>query len=144
MVVLEHQRADRPPANRPHPSRARNATAARRQRPRRRWRKRTRTEAIETMKNDPTIERLIRWPALDEPGTFIVRCSCQRWSVTGTAREIADASRAHDDSPWRNHITTIYGRVIQPCPNDSAGTATSSTTSTPPTPCAAPAASQQQ
>lgn len=56
------------------------------------------------------IKRLGRWPARDEPGQFVVRCSCRRWVVTGTAEEIAAASRAHDDSPCR-HVVHIWGKV---------------------------------
>ena len=63
------------------------------------------------------VERMARWPAVGEPGRFEIRCSCQRWSFTGTAPEIHAASREHDDSPWRQHVVVIWGRVIgQPQP----------------------------
>ena len=58
-------------------------------------------------------ERVIRWPAKGEPGKFLVRCSCEKWAVVGTAEEIEIASSRHDDSPFRNHVTMIYGRLIE-------------------------------
>lgn len=62
----------------------------------------------------PRIERIGRWPGKDEPGRVVACCSCRRWSCTGTAAEIAAASRGHDDSPWRHHIVHIWGKVLAP------------------------------
>jgi hypothetical protein len=70
------------------------------------------------------VERLIRWPRKDAPGRYVIQCSCERWARLGTAGEVIQASRRHDDAPWRNHVVTIYGRVTP--------------TSTPPLTTAAP------
>ena len=59
------------------------------------------------------IERLGRWPDKDQPGRFAARCSCRRWSVMGTVAEISAAARSHDDSPWRHHVVSIYGKVTE-------------------------------
>lgn len=60
----------------------------------------------------PEIERLSRWPGLTEPGRFVIRCSCARWQFTGTAGQIREAARGHDDSPWRNHVVVIWGKAL--------------------------------
>lgn len=57
------------------------------------------------------------WPALDAPGRYEIRCSCERWKLTGTASEIRTASRGHDDSPRNSHVMVImHGgrRIDQP------------------------------
>ena len=58
------------------------------------------------------IERLGRWPDPGEPGRFTARCSCRTWEATGTAAEIETAARLHDDSPFRKHVVSIWGRVL--------------------------------
>jgi len=58
------------------------------------------------------IERLASWPDKDAPGEFLIKCSCGRWEFRGTVEQIDAASRSHDDSPWRNHIVSIVGRLI--------------------------------
>jgi hypothetical protein len=58
-----------------------------------------------------TIERLGRWPDPDEPGRFVARCSCRAWSAVGTVVEVNAAGRNHDDSPFRHHVVSIYGKV---------------------------------
>lgn len=62
------------------------------------------------------IERPGRWPDRDQPGRFVIRCSCGRWMAMGTAAEIDAAARQHDDSPWRHYVVSIYGKV----PGDEA------------------------
>ncbi|HEV2376192.1 MAG TPA: hypothetical protein VGS19_28985 [Streptosporangiaceae bacterium] len=56
-------------------------------------------------------ERLARWPDNGEPGQFVIQCSCGQWSSTGTVAEINAAAIQHDDSPWQNHVVSIYGRL---------------------------------
>jgi hypothetical protein len=51
----------------------------------------------------------VGWPEPDEPGRFLIICSCGKWQFSGTAREINNASRAHDDSPFGEHIVTARG-----------------------------------
>jgi hypothetical protein len=46
------------------------------------------------------------WPPLDAPGRYRARCSCGR-SREGTAKEVDDWGRDHDDSPWQNHVVSI-------------------------------------
>lgn len=46
------------------------------------------------------------WPALDAPGRYRVRCSCLA-SFVGSAREIDDWGRMHDDSPGNKHVVSI-------------------------------------
>ena len=53
------------------------------------------------------------WPTGDAPGRYVVRCSCRRWSATGTAAEVNKASRSHDDSPFARHIVSVRGRVTE-------------------------------
>jgi hypothetical protein len=55
------------------------------------------------------------WPKPDAPGTFNIHCSCGHWKVTGSAKEILDAARQHDDSPQRNHIVML----LRPYANES-------------------------
>jgi hypothetical protein len=57
------------------------------------------------------IERVGRWPDWDDPGRFVITCSCRRWSAAGTVAEITVAARKHDDSPHRHHVVSIYGKV---------------------------------
>ena len=64
------------------------------------------------------IERLGHWPDPGEPGRFIAHCSCRTWEATGTAAEIRTAARLHDDSPFRKHVVSIWGRVLA---DDNAG-----------------------
>lgn len=59
------------------------------------------------------IEPCGAWPAEDAPGRYVIRCSCRRWSATGTVAEINKASRGHDDSPFTHHVVSIRGRVIE-------------------------------
>jgi hypothetical protein len=66
------------------------------------------------------IERLGRWPDDGEPGRFVIRCSCRIWSATGTVAEIKAAARNHDDSPFRHHVVSIYGKIgVRAVPGDS-------------------------
>ena len=58
----------------------------------------------------PPVERLGRWPDDDEPGRFVIQCSCRRWNAIGTVAEIQAATRHHDDSPFR--VVLIWGKVI--------------------------------
>jgi hypothetical protein len=58
-------------------------------------------------------QRLGRWPCADEPGQFVVGCSCGAWVFRGTAREIAAAGGGHDDSPFRRHVVMIRARIVQ-------------------------------
>lgn len=60
------------------------------------------------------IERLGRWPGPGDPGRYVSRCSCRRWAAMGTVEEINRAGIWHDDSPSRNHVVVIYGRVVPP------------------------------
>ena len=54
---------------------------------------------------------LLLWPYPDEPGEFTAACSCGEWSITGTAKEITDAARLHNDGlEWNNHIVTVRSR----------------------------------
>ena len=59
----------------------------------------------------PPVERLFRWPGAAEQGEFVITCGCLRWAYRGTVSEIGAAARAHDDSPWTNHIVGIWGKV---------------------------------
>jgi hypothetical protein len=63
--------------------------------------------------DDSKFDRASSWPGKDEPGQFLVRCSCEKWAVIGTSKEITDAARRHDDSPFRSHVVTIYGRLLE-------------------------------
>jgi hypothetical protein len=60
----------------------------------------------------PRVQRLGHWPDKTELGRFVIRCSCMRWSFIGTAAEADVAAREHDDSPWINHVVTIWGKVL--------------------------------
>lgn len=53
------------------------------------------------------------WPMPEDEGNFKIECSCTKWSFEGTAKEITEASRKHDDSPWTNHIVAIVGKEIK-------------------------------
>lgn len=55
--------------------------------------------------------RIYGWPETSDIGTFHIACSCNRWEFTGTAQEIIEASRSHDDAPWTSHVVTIRDRV---------------------------------
>lgn len=49
------------------------------------------------------------WPPLDAPGLYAAHCSCLA-TMTGTAAEIREWGRTHDDSPHRNHVVaTMHG-----------------------------------
>jgi hypothetical protein len=52
----------------------------------------------------------VPWPQPDDPGRFLIHCSCGRWTFSGAAEEVRAAGRAHDDSPERSHIVSIRGR----------------------------------
>jgi len=71
------------------------------------------TQALHAEMPGRRIERLGRWPDAGEPGRFVVRCSCRRWTFTGTSGEIRTASRGHDDSPFRRHVVHIWGKVTE-------------------------------
>jgi hypothetical protein len=60
----------------------------------------------------PAFERVASWPQAGEAGEYVIGCSCGKWEFVGTVDEINEASRSHDDSPWRSHFVTIRGRVI--------------------------------
>jgi hypothetical protein len=55
------------------------------------------------------------WPALDAPGRYTAQCSCLA-DFTGSAREVRDWGRSHDDSPWQSHVVSIAygGRRVDP------------------------------
>lgn len=52
------------------------------------------------------------WPAPDAEGCYVARCSCGL-QVIGTASELDTWGRRHDDSPGREHVARIRGRVIR-------------------------------
>jgi hypothetical protein len=54
---------------------------------------------------------VLKYPSPDDDGTYLIKCSCGRWEAEGTAKEVTDAGRKHDDSPRTNHIVSIAARL---------------------------------